>query len=403
MRSLELFSGAGGLARGLETAGFKHSAFVECNKHACATLAANFEPEKIFFGDIKDFDLHSVGLVDVVAGGPPCQPFSLGGKHRANQDGRDMFPYAIKAIEQLTPKAFVFENVKGLLRPGFADYFEYIILRLTYPGLATQPCLDWQEHLAYLRRVKASDYSDMKYDVHFNLVNAADYGVPQMRERVVIVGIRADLDKAWSFPEPTHSMQRLLWDMHVTGNYWKRHNVEAAHRPPVTPSMREKVRRLRDQFGLFEPGLEAWETVRDALQSVPDPNGNHGIEDHVFKTGARSYPGHTGSDFDWPSKTIKAGDHGVPGGENMIRYADGSVRYFSIFEAKRMQTFPDDFVIKGAWGEAMRQIGNAVPVKLAEIVGNQLSDILDEEAAPTSRLFTKVGSSPENLAPQLFV
>jgi DNA (cytosine-5)-methyltransferase 1 len=129
MKSLEIFSGAGGLAKVLELAGFQHSAFVEFNKHACESLRENFAAEKVYFGDIKNFDLHAIGDVDVVAGGPPCQPFSLGGKHKADQDSRDMFPYAIRAIEQLTPKAFVFENVKGLLRASFADYFEYIIDR----------------------------------------------------------------------------------------------------------------------------------------------------------------------------------------------------------------------------------------------------------------------------------
>ena len=88
--------------------------------------------------------------------------------------------------------------------------------------------------------------------------------------------------------------------------------------------------------------------------------------------GDKAYPGHTGSDIDEPSKTIKAGGHGVPGGENTVRMADGSIRYLSVLEAKRIQTFPDDYVITGAWGEAMRQLGNAVPVRLAYIVGNSV-------------------------------
>ena len=96
-------------------------------------------------------------------------------------------------------------------------------------------------------------------------------------------------------------------------------------------------------------------TVRDALKGVPDPSTKHGITDHIFRDGARTYPGHTGSDFDSPAKTIKAGGHGVPGGENMLRHFDGAIRYFTVFEAKRIQTFPDDFVITGAWGEALRQ------------------------------------------------
>jgi DNA (cytosine-5)-methyltransferase 1 len=105
---------------------------------------------------------------------------------------------------------------------------------------------------------------------------------------------------------------------------------------------------------------------------VPCPKSNHGINDHVLRAGARSYPGHTGSEIDQPAKTIKAGGHGVPGGENMIRYEDGTVRYFTVYEAKLIQTFPKNFVVTGAWGEALRQIGNAVPVTLSKVIGEQL-------------------------------
>ena len=174
MKSLEIFSGAGGLAKGLELAGFEHSAFVEFNKHACSSLIANFEAYKVYFGDIKDFDLSILSNVDIVAGGPPCQPFSVGGKHRAEKDSRDMFPYAIRAIEKLAPKAFIFENVKGLLRSTFSDYFDYIILRLTYPGFTAKSGTDWQEHLALLRRANKLPYAGIKYDVKYQLINAAE-------------------------------------------------------------------------------------------------------------------------------------------------------------------------------------------------------------------------------------
>jgi DNA (cytosine-5)-methyltransferase 1 len=377
MRSLELFSGAGGLARGLESAGFEHASFVEFNKHACESLRHNFDSSKVYFGDIRDFDLDSIEDIDIVAGGPPCQPFSLGGKHKAHQDNRDMFPYAIKAIEKLTPKAFVFENVKGLLRPSFSDYFSYILLRLTYPGCEAKEFSSWQEHLSQLREIEKIPYAGTKYNVQFKSINAADYGVPQTRERVVIVGIRSDIKCHWIFPSPTHSEDRLLWEMYVSGDYWERHRTPFSERPKMDALLVEKIFRLKERYGMFEPQQQAWRTVRDALQEIPDPRENHGIDDHVFKDGARSYPGHTGSDFDWPSKTIKAGGHGVPGGENMIRYADGSIRYFTVFEAKRIQTFPDNFIIKGAWGEAMRQIGNAVPVLLGEVIGISLSEALN--------------------------
>ena len=151
MKSLEIFSGAGGLAKGLECSGFAHAAFVEFNKHACSSLRVNFEAEKVFEGDISNYDFHQLSGIDVVAGGPPCQPFSLGGKHGANNDTRDMFPYAINAIETLTPKAFVFENVKGLLRESFSEYFRYIILRLTYSDAHAGLKSTWQEHFKSLQ------------------------------------------------------------------------------------------------------------------------------------------------------------------------------------------------------------------------------------------------------------
>ncbi|MEN9373461.1 MAG: hypothetical protein RIR79_1013 [Pseudomonadota bacterium] len=400
MKTLEIFSGAGGLAKGLELSGFEHIALVEFNKYACASLAENFDPMRIFFGDIKDFNLDTLEDVDIVAGGPPCQPFSLGGKHEADQDSRDMFPYAIRAIEKLAPKAFVFENVKGLLRQTFSEYFEYIILRLSYPDFASGYETHWKSHLHALRDIEKIPYIKKKYHVEFKLINAADYGVPQMRERVVIVGTRTDISLPWSFPIETHSEDRLLWDMYVTGEYWERHNLPKVLQAGLDISLRKKINRLKVKYGLFKPDFLPWKTMRDALFDTPNPKSDHGIIDHIFRDGARTYPGHTGSDLDWPSKTIKAGGHGVPGGENMIRFHDGSVRYLTVFEAKRIQTFPDNFVIKGAWGEAMRQIGNAVPVLLAEKIGIQLARHLkntQHSIAGVSNQFKYIGLLPSSV------
>jgi DNA (cytosine-5)-methyltransferase 1 len=365
MRSLEIFSGAGGLAKGLELAGFEHASFVEFNKDACASLRQNFKSETVFHGDIAEYDLHQLSNIDIVAGGPPCQPFSLGGKHKANEDSRDMFPYAIKAIEVLEPKAFFFENVKGLLRQTFAEYFEYIILRLTFPHEKILVDESWENHLNRLAKIDARQYKGLRYTVSYKLVNAADYGVPQKRERVVIIGTRSDLNIDWQHPNPLHSEDRLNWDKYVTGEYWLKHNIPAKNNHSVRIH-------LENKYGIFPPEALPWKTVRDALQGVPCPKSNHGINDHVLRAGARSYPGHTGSDIDQPAKTIKAGGHGVPGGENMIRYEDGTVRYFTVYEAKLIQTFPKNFVVTGAWGEALRQIGNAVPVTLSKAIGEQL-------------------------------
>lgn len=376
MRSVEVFSGAGGLAKGLELAGFEHAAFVEFNKHACVSLRSNFVADHVYEGDIRNYAFNVLWGVDVVAGGPPCQPFSLGGKHSANDDMRDMFPAATAAIETLAPKAFLFENVKGLLRDSFAAYFQYVIMRLTFPDARIKSGQDWNEHAKELQAMEFEHYQGLKYRVSYKLLDAADYGVPQRRERVVIVGIRSDIDQPWEFPQPTHCEDMLHWEKHVSGIYWDRHGIAVADREPVSEILRERAVRTCSRSDLFQPTRKAWLTVRDALSGVPDPRTSHGIVDHIYRGGARTYAGHTGSDIDLPAKTIKAGVHGVPGGENMLRLRDGSVRYFTVFEAKRIQTFPADFVISGAWGEALRQIGNAVPVVLATKLGKALHSLL---------------------------
>lgn len=288
-----------------------------------------------------------------------------------------MFPCAIRCIEHLQPKAFIFENVKGLLRDSFSQYFNYIILRLMYPHCTICDKESWEEHLIRLKKLNPMQYRGVQYDVSYKLLNAADYGVPQKRERVFIVGLRSDLGLEWKFPRATHTEDRLNWDKFVTGEYWERHNIQAQ-------TNIELSNLLKNKYGFFPPTGAPWQTVRDALFGVPHPKDKHDIPDHVFKDGARTYPGHTGSEIDQPSKTIKAGGHGVPGGENMIRYEDGSVRYFTAYEAKLIQTFPQDFIVAGAWGEAMRQIGNAVPVKLAEAIAKQLMDTLQAKRANKS-------------------
>lgn len=385
LKSIELFSGAGGLALGLCAAGFKHELLVEYDSDSVNTIRQNVlntkSGDNIIEGDVRKVSfLDYEGKLDLVAGGPPCQPFSLGGKHKAHLDERDMFPEAARVVAETKPKAFVFENVKGLLRKSFSTYFEYILLRLTYPELKPRDDEGWQDHLSALERIHTQgDYKGLKYNVVFRLLNAADYGVPQIRERVFIVGVRSDLNLAWSFPEPTHSEEALLHSQWVTGTYWKEHGIKTP--PPLEEfpkDVQSRARNLSRNTDLFAPTVQRWLTVRDAIKDLPDPRGDNisDFQNHHFRDGARMYPGHTGSVLDSPSKTLKAGDHGVPGGENMIRYYDNKVRYLTVRESARIQVFPDDYVFSGSWTESMRQIGNAVPVKLAQAVGSKLAELL---------------------------
>lgn len=386
MKSVELFAGAGGLGIGLCEAGFHPVNVIEWDKYCCDTIRENKERGTIAVADwtLTEGDVRSVDFsryenrVELISGGPPCQPFSVGGKHRAHNDARDMFPEAIRAIRQAKPKAFIFENVKGLTRAGFRNYFEYIHLQLEHPDIKPRRGEEWLEHLARLERHHTGGVrNDLHYRVVARVLNAADYGVPQRRERVVFVGFRDDLNVKWAFPDETHSADALLWDQ-VHGDYWDRHDVPMRGR---SMSLRAKARATTMNQ---RPAALPWRTVRDAIHDLPDPERDpaaaKAFANHRFQPGARSYPGHTGSPLDEPAKTLKAGVHGVPGGENMLARPNGDVRYFTVRESARLQTFSDDFVFHGSWSETMRQLGNAVPVLMARTVGERVARLLEAAA-----------------------
>lgn len=261
------------MALGPEAAGLETELLAEWNHNACATLRRNRPRWNVVEGDVRKKDFSSYRGVDLVAGGSPCQPFSVGGLARSYDDRRDMFPEAIRAVREIRPAAFIFENVRGLGRPAFRNYLEG-------PG--------------------------------------------------------------WHFPIPTHT---------------KRGGIN----------------------------VRPWKTVAEALSGLPDPQEENNIQGHVFQPGAKSYPGHTGSPIDEPSKALKAGNHGVPGGENMLRYPDGEVRDYTTREAARIQSFPDDWIVEGAWSEAVRQIGNAVPVDFAMAVASSVLKYLHGSAVQPAR------------------
>lgn len=338
LTAVELFAGAGGLLLGTSLAGFRHLAAAEWEHNCCETLRLNqakgyplLDPDmRVIEGDVRDVDWSFLpDGVDLLAGGPPCQPFSLGGSGRANLDSRDMFPAYTGVLARLKPRAFICENVKGLTRESFHQYYEYILLRLQHPSVERAEGESWELHAQRLSRAHTSaDHESVRYEVVPTVVDAADYGVPQHRHRVIIVGFRSDVEASWAFPQPTHGRGRL-----------------------------------------------PWVTLGEAMVDVP------ALNNEARGGQARAYPGHTGSELGRPSKTIKAGVHGVPGGENMVRYPDGSLRYLTVREAARVQTFPDGYEFSGAWSEGMRQVGNAVPVELARVVAASVACALREDAA----------------------
>jgi len=382
LNSIELFAGVGGLAMGVSKAGFEQLFSVEQNRRCCETINLNIKNGLL---DLNDWDVLNSRIedsdfsffsdsVDLISGGPPCQPFSLGGKHLGNLDKRDGFPHAIEAIRVVRPKAFLFENVRGLTNKKFSNYFEYVKLCLTYPDHLKKENETWEEHLSRLEDFHScGKIIGLNYKVLSKVINAADYGVPQKRERVFIVGFRSDLGVKWHFPMPTHSQKALIWSQ-KTGEYWDNYGISNKKRK-LSHGVLAQFNKINE-----EPSSRPWKTLRDAISGLPKPTSQTMDEfrfhNHELRLGAKPYPGHTGSLLDEPSKTLKAGSHGVPGGENMIRNYDDSVRYFTIRESARLQTFSDDFKFDCAWGQAMWQLGNAVPVELSMLLSNSIKDSL---------------------------
>lgn len=378
MRAIELFAGAGGLGIGVSKAGFSPVLVVERDRWCCDTLRENRGRESSVIaawpepveGDVRSVNFREFeGKIDLVSGGPPCQPFSIGGRHKAHGDRRDMWGEAVRAVRETRPRAFIFENVKGLTREAFAPYLGYILLQLQHPSIEPRGDEDWRDHLQRLQRHHTSG-GRIEYRVVHSLLNTANYGVAQRRERVVFVGFAEGIEADWSFPRETHTLDSLLWDQFRSGVYWDRHRVARKDR-----AVSDRFRH-RGEAMLVPPTALPWRTVRDAIVGLPDPErepqASLSILNHRVQLGARSYPGHTGSLLDEPAKTLKAGVHGVPGGENMMRRANGTVRYFTVRESARLQAFPDDYLLHGAWSEAMRQLGNAVPVTVGEVIAKSV-------------------------------
>lgn len=176
MRAIDIFAGAGGLSCGLKEAGWAIEAAIEYDKPASETHRLNFPETEHVQSDVQSVDFRRYRGVDLVAGGPPCQPFSVSGKRLRQFDLRDMVPEFVRAVSEAQPRAFMMENVAGL---GGARFSQYLL-------------------------GKISELHDLGYTVFAKVLNASNFGVAQRRQRLFLVGIRADQDGAFQFPESTH-------------------------------------------------------------------------------------------------------------------------------------------------------------------------------------------------------
>lgn len=303
MRIISLFSGAGGLDLGLINAGNKIIWANDIDKDAVETYRENIG-DHIICDDIKNIEIQQLPNADAVVGGFPCQGFSQANLLRTVDDDRNqLYKFFYNTIRIKQPKFFIAENVKGILSLGKGEVIKRIV----------------------------ADFEDAGYITTVNLVNMADHGVPQTRQRVIIVGQRIDLGKEmmFRFPSPTHSK---------TGK-----------------------------------DLPKWISIKAAIDHFPDPDMENDVINHVYsayKVEYRNFTGHRQTDPEKPSPTILARGNGK-GGVCAIPHYNGK-RRLSIRESASVQTFPENFHFHGAMNACYRQIGNAVPVKFAELLGREL-------------------------------
>lgn len=212
MRSVELCAGAGGQALGLERAGFEHDALVEIDTHACQTLRLNRPSWDVREGDLRAFDGKPFAGVELLAGGVPCPPFSVAGKQLGKDDERDLFPEALRLVDEIRPRAVMLENVRGFLDAVFIDYRQSLKKKLTKLGYVA----DWR------------------------LLNASHFGVPQLRPRVVIVAVKKDISDKFEWPEERHlnppTVGRVLGDL-MAAKGWPGARAWAERADEIAPTI----------------------------------------------------------------------------------------------------------------------------------------------------------------------
>jgi DNA (cytosine-5)-methyltransferase 1 len=324
---LDLFAGAGGLSLGLEESGMEVVAAAEWDGDALASYAKSHPAASLYPGDIADADFRELcGSIDVVAGGPPCQPWSDGGKGLGHDDPRDGFPPFVKALRIIQPKAFLIENVAGLTRGTKRPHF----LRLL------------------------SELEDLDYKVSDQVLTAADYGVPQSRKRLFIVGVRSG---SFTWPRPTHGPgapdpHRVAGDVLSVNETAGEPNpsiVTYAKRPDLRPSPYDGL--------LFNGGGRPINMTELAPTMLASMGGN--------KTPW----------IDTREIVPEYHAHLMSGGAPRIGTVPGA-RRITVTEAAALQTFPKGTEFAGARSSQYRQVGNAVPPLLARAVGQALADCL---------------------------
>jgi DNA (cytosine-5)-methyltransferase 1 len=302
MNSIEFCAGAGGQALGLEQAGFRHNALVEIEPDFAATLRMNRPSWDVRCADMNSFDGRPFAGTDLFAGGLPCPPFSIAGKQLGERDERNLFPAAIRLIDEIRPKAIMIENVRGFLSAVFEDY----------------------------RNGLKSQLEKMDYRVGWRLLNASDFGVPQLRPRVVIVALHKDIVDAFDWPDV---------------------------RPHNPPTVGETLKDLMAANGWL--GTERWaERANEIAPTIVGGSKKHGGPD-LGPTRARKA---------WATLGVE--------GKSLFNEAPApdfvGIPRLTVRMVARLQGFPDSWQFHGGKTVSYRQVGNAFPPPVAKAVANRI-------------------------------
>jgi DNA (cytosine-5)-methyltransferase 1 len=320
---LSLFSGCGGLDLGFLMAGYEIVWANDFDHWSCVTYKRNFG-DHIVEGSVEDIDFSKVPDCDIMTGGFPCQDFSMIWKRGGLQTQRgNLYTYFVKAVQEKKPKVFIGENVKGILSANKGKAIKQII----------------------------EDFSKVGYEVKAHLYNFADYGAPQLRERVVIVGIRKDIDYVWEKPDPTRTP-----DKYVTAGQ----ALKGAEKVPYNNEHQNIKDKTREMLKLIPEGGNFTSIPKDSPYYVK------GMISHVYRRVNRNKP----------STTIIAG-----GGGGTWGYHYEEPRPLTNRERARLFGYPDDFIFEGSITEVRRQIGNSVPPVAAKEIAKALLPVFDAAKA----------------------